>query len=703
MLGTAGRAHAVTSAPGCDVASRTGKVPRGARRRVRTRVGAAFALLALAVALTISLAANASATSYGAVAWGNNSLDELGDGIELGPEKCAPDFEAYCSKTPVTVDGLSGVTQIAAGSAATLALLSNGTVMAWGTSPEVGDGEYNGETDVPVPVCAVGSEGPCPHGPYLSGVTAVAAGSASSMALLSDGTVATWGADGEGTLGDGSPEPRTNPTAVCSVGTEFSNDEFCTKGILKEVSAIAAGSSFAMALLDNGTVVDWGNDNSGQLGDGSENAEYGPVAVSGLSKVTAISAGGYDGLALLEDGTVKAWGDNSEGELGDGTSTGPSKCGTDGCSLTPIAVSALSGVTALTSGLSDSYALLSGGKVMAWGGNADGALGDGTSSGPEHCDRPCSTTPVEVSGLSGVKALGSGAEDALALLDSGALEGWGANETGELGDGTTTNSDVPIGIPVCLLGEVAGVSTGSDAEASFAFGTPSSACSPPEFGRCVKVAKGAGKYSSSGCTSLGGTAGYEWSTGALEDAFTTGLASGSVTFETTGGSKVSCTGETGAGQYTGAKTVGSETITLTGCSRGGEKCSSASAAAGEIVSSSLEGTLGVEKLGASAAKNKIGLDLFPVGKAGSVMEFSCGSTSVTVQGSVIVPLKADKMSFTQALKFKAAKGKQKPERFVAGAKDVLEASFNHEALVQVGLTLTVTQTGKEALEVNSAV
>ena len=112
------------------------------------------------------------------------------------------------------------------------------------------------------------------------------------------------------------------------------------------------------------TVVDWGNDNSGQLGDGSENAEYGPVAVSGLSKVTAISAGGYDGLALLEDGTVKAWVATPK-ENGDGTSTGPSKCGTDGCSLTPIAVSALSRVTALTSGLSDSYALLSGGKVMA--------------------------------------------------------------------------------------------------------------------------------------------------------------------------------------------------------------------------------------------------------------------------------------------------------------------------------------------------
>ena len=129
----------------------------------------------------------------------------------------------------------------------------------------------------------------------------------------------------------------------------------------------------------------------------------------------------------------------------------------------------------------------------------------------------------------------------------------------------------------------------------------------------MKVAKGAGKYSSSGCTSLGGTAGYEWSTGALEDAFTTGLASGSVTFETTGGSKVSCTGETGAGQYTGEKTVGSETITLTGCSRGGEMPERERGRWGNRLVFARRDAC-VEKLGASAAKNKIGLDLFPSGK-----------------------------------------------------------------------------------------
>ncbi len=695
MLGMASCTQSPTSTSASTMARRAGNSLR--------RLGLAFALPSLAVALTMSLAASASATTYGATGWGSNATDQLGDGIEFGPEKCVSFFEQYCSKKPVTVTGLSGVTQIAAGSAATVALLSDGSVMAWGDSLQVGDGEFSGATDVPVPVCAVGSEGPCPHGPYLTGVTAVASGNGYAMALLSNGTVAAWGGQGEGVLGDANPEARANPTDVCSVGTEINNEKFCPKGILKEVSAISAGSSFAMALLDNGTVVSWGNDNSGQLGDGGENSEYGPVVVSGLSKVKAISAGGAHGLALLEDGTVKAWGDNAEGQLGVGTSTGPGKCGTDGCSRTPVPVTALSGVTAVSSGLLESYALLGSGKVMAWGDNQQGALGDGTESGPEHCERPCSTTPVEVSGLSGVKTIGSGAENVLALLDSGALAVWGANETGQLGDGTTTNSDMPVGIPVCSLGEIAGVSDGSDAQTSFAYGTPSGACSPPEFGRCVKVAKGAGKYSSSGCTSLGGSASYEWSAGALAAAFTTSLASGSVTFETTAGSKIECTGETGAGQYTGPKTVGSETITLTGCARGGEKCSSAGAAAGEIVSSSLEGALGVEKLGASAAKNKIGVDLFPVGKTGPVMEFSCGGTTISVQGSVIVPLKPDKMSLTQALKFKAAKGKQKPERFIAGPKDVLEASFNHEAFVQIGLTLSVTQTSREALEVNSAV
>ena len=124
---------------------------------------------------------------------------------------------------------------------------------------------------------------------------------------------------------------------------------------------------------------------------------------------------------------------------------------------------------------------------------------------------------------------------------------------------------------------------------------------------------------------------------------------------------------------------------------------------GEIVSATMEGVLGVEKLGANSSKNKVGLDLFPIGRTGPIMEFACGLTTISVRGSVIVPVKANKMLLTQTLKFKASKGKQKPESFVGEPKDVLEESVNAEPFEQAGLTLTATQTNEEAVEVNSVV
>ena len=106
--------------------------------------------------------------------------------------------------------------------------------------------------------------------------------------------------------------------------------------------------------------------------------------------------------------------------------------------------------------------------------------------------------------------------------------------------------------------------------------------------------------------------------------------------------------------------------------------------AGEIVTSELEGELGVEKTGATAAKNKVGLDLYSAGRFGPMMEFACGSTAVTVRGSVIVPIKADKTLAAEALKLKAAKGKQKPEGFVSEPKDVLEESFDSHPSNKLG-------------------
>ncbi len=225
-----------------------------------------------------------------------------------------------------------------------------------------------------------------------------------------------------------------------------------------------------------------------------------------------------------------------------------------------------------------------------------------------------------------------------------------------------------------------------------------------EFGRCVAVATGTGKYANSGCTSLGGKDSYEWEPGVLKPGFETKITSGSVTIASAvASSKVTCKGETSAGDYTGLKTVGNVALTLTGCERASEKCSSVGAGAGEIVTKSLEGTLGVAKLGATSASNQIGLDLYPVGKTGAFMEFSCGSTTVAIRGSVIVPISANKMLLAVKLDASASKGKQNPESFVDEPNDILEESFNGAAFEQTGLTLASTQTNEEEVEVNSVV
>jgi YVTN family beta-propeller protein len=236
----------------------------------------------------------------------------------------------------------------------------------------------------------------------------------------------------------------------------------------------------------------------------------------------------------------------------------------------------------------------------------------------------------------------------------------------------------------------------------------------PEFGRCVKVPSEKvgtktvyhGGFSGPSCLAKSGThtGQYEWEAGVLKAHFTTKIKEFTkVTLKTVTGSKVTCTGETSTGEYTSLKTVGGVVLTLAGCELPSSKakCASAGAAPGEIVTKQLDGVLGIDTLGETAAKNTIGLDLFPVGKTGPLMEFSCASTTVSVQGSVIVPVTANKMLLAVTVKASATTGKQKPENFVGEPKDILEESFNGGAFQQTGLTLTTTQTNEEAVEVNS--
>jgi alpha-tubulin suppressor-like RCC1 family protein len=459
-------------------------------------------LAAIVAALSMAIAAPAQAHAPNlAKAWGINTRGELGDGTTTGPEKCGPpEMQEACSTTPVAVSGLSGVVAVAGGPVASfsnvgLALLEGGTVMAWGGG-NLGNGKGQSVSDVPVAVCAAGPEVECPTGPFLSGVTAISAGEGHALALLSNGKVVAWGANGRGQLGNGEEGARNVPVAVCAVGATSPCSEESQQ--LKEVIAIAAGGIYSLALLSDHTVVAWGYNSVGQLGTGTSKSTEVPVEVSGLKEVVAIAAGANHSLALLKGGTVMAWGENAYGALGDGTSTGPEECGSlNFCSKKPVAASGLSGVTAIRAGMHHSLALLSDGTAKAWGDNSSGQLGDGTNTGPEACvnglkSDGCSTTPVAVcSGelhpgpcpegqtLNGVSAIAAGGGHSVALV-GGRVKDWGANGKGQLGDGTSEGPEACTGTePVCsttpvFVSKIAGATKGIAAGGRFslAFGSP---------------------------------------------------------------------------------------------------------------------------------------------------------------------------------------------------------------------------------------
>jgi alpha-tubulin suppressor-like RCC1 family protein len=337
-------------------------------------------------------------TSAGGVeCWGDNSHGQLGDGTIAD------------SHFPVAALGLaSGVQAIAAGEALTCALTNVGGVMCWGENDfgELGDGTTTRRL---TPVAVSGLAG---------GVRAIAAGEALGCALTSAGGVECWGHNRYGELGDGTTTDHHAPVAV--------------SGLTSDVTAIAVGYLHGCALTSEGAVKCWGYNRYGQLGDGTRINRRTPVDVSGLSSgVTAITAGGGHSCALTNAGGVKCWGSNYFGELGDGTTTRHP---------TPVDVSGLSsGVTAIAAGgEAHGCALTSAGGVKCWGYNGYGQLGDLTT-----IDRD---TPVDVSGLAaGVETITAGGYGhACALTSAGEVKCWGRNSSGQLGDGTTTERNMPV-------------------------------------------------------------------------------------------------------------------------------------------------------------------------------------------------------------------------------------------------------------------
>jgi alpha-tubulin suppressor-like RCC1 family protein len=174
------------------------------------------------------------------------------------------------------------------------------------------------------------------------------------------------------------------------------------------------------------------------------------------TKAVGVAAGNEHSLAVTSTGKVLAWGYNADGELGDGTFTGPQTCsGGEACSTTPVSVKLPKGTraVAVAAGYEHSLALTSTGHVLAWGYNADGQLGDGSSTGPQTCtnSEACSTTPIKVKLPAGTRAVAVavGDDDSLALTSSGQVLAWGYNADGELGDGTFTGPQTCAGGQAC--------------------------------------------------------------------------------------------------------------------------------------------------------------------------------------------------------------------------------------------------------------
>ena len=334
------------------------------------------------------------------VAWGYNDYGQLGDGNS-----------GNTLVIPTQVPGLAGVSKLAAGHYHTMALKLDGTLWAWGrnTYGQLGDGTSGNNKTVPVQVVGVGGSG------YLADVVALAPASNHTIVLKSDGTVLSWGYNLKGQLGDGTIVQSTTPVQVSG---------------LADVDCIAADGLHGMALKEDGTVWTWGNNQYGQLGNGtSGNYQMVPVQVAGISRVASMEGGQTHTVVCKSDTTVWAWGNNNYGQIGDGTS--------GNFRTMPVLVSGLTEVSSVAAGTYHSLALKSDGTVMAWGSNSLGQLGDGTSGNTR-------TSPVTVSGLSGVVAIAAGSYHTVALKSDGSVWVWGRNNYGQLGIDATDSNPHPL-------------------------------------------------------------------------------------------------------------------------------------------------------------------------------------------------------------------------------------------------------------------
>ncbi|MGK5083654.1 putative Ig domain-containing protein [Bdellovibrionota bacterium FG-1] len=375
------------------------------------------------------------------------------------------------------------ITSVSAGRSHTCAFSSAGTVYCWGDN-FYGQLGNNSTTASHSPIKAISQTGTG----FLSGITTVGSGDYHTCASSnSTGYTYCWGYNNFGQLGNNSTVASLIPGQIYSTPITFasvlrSSDGGFTCGLAAGVNvggvycwgnnfsgqlgnnsttqsnvqvgvtvigfgntAIATGSNHACAISAAGNVFCWGFNGSGQLGNNTITDSHTPVEVLGvggvghLSGIVAIAAGFGQTCAVSSSGGVYCWGDNFRGDLGNNSTTE---------SNTPVQVLGvggsgfLSGIVAIEARQAHSCALSSSGAVYCWGDNGAGQLGNGSTT---ESDTPVAVLGVGGSGtLSGISAISAGMAHSCALSTSGVTFCWGANSTGQLGDGSTTSTSTPV-------------------------------------------------------------------------------------------------------------------------------------------------------------------------------------------------------------------------------------------------------------------
>ncbi len=369
-------------------------------------------------------------TSGGVKCWGYGPEGTLGNGAT--PVRQATPVDVVATGGTGT---LSGITQIAAGSAHNCALTTQGGVKCWGfgATGQLGNGATSNQS-TPVDVVATGQG---PGGTALSGITQIAAGVGLTCALTTQGGVKCWGYGANGRLGNGATSNQSTPVDVVAAGQGQGGTA------LSGITQITTGRNHACALTTSGGVACWGTGDDGQLGNGStpvvQPTPVHVVATGGtgtLSGITQIAAGGYHTCALTTPGGVTCWGMGRWGQLGNGA--------TPISQSTPVGVlgaggsGSLSGITGIAAGGIHTCAITTSRGLQCWGSGVAGRLGNGAESDQ--------TTPVDVLGagaagpLSGVTQVGMGWGHACSVTMQGRVACWGGHgNDGRLGNGAFVN------------------------------------------------------------------------------------------------------------------------------------------------------------------------------------------------------------------------------------------------------------------------